>query len=51
MAFVHESCALLALLGLTLILHSVGTAALIDWAKAHLHGSSTSSDPCVPPCS
>jgi voltage-gated potassium channel len=39
MAFVHESCALLALLVLTLILHSAGTAALIDWAKAHLHGS------------
>ena len=37
MAFVHESCALLALLVLTLILHSVGTAALIDWAKVHLH--------------
>ena len=39
MAFVHESCTLLALTVLTLILHSVGTAALIDWAKAHLHGS------------
>ena len=40
MVFVHESCAVLALLGLTLILHSLGTAALIDWAKVHLHGSS-----------
>ena len=40
MTFIHELCALLALLVLTLILHSVGTAALIDWAKVHLHGSS-----------
>lgn len=40
MAAVHESGALLVLLALTLILHSVGTAALIDWAKAHLRGSS-----------
>jgi voltage-gated potassium channel len=45
MAFVPESCALLALIVLTLILHSVGTAALIDWAKAHLHGSSHSFGP------
>jgi voltage-gated potassium channel len=40
MAFVHESYALSALLVLTLILHSVGTAALIGWARGHLHGSS-----------
>jgi hypothetical protein len=40
MAFAHESYALSALLVLTLILHSVGTAALIGWARGHLQGTS-----------
>src|ERR1700741_3963327 len=40
MTSVHESAVLVALLLLTLILHAVGMAALIEWAKANLDRNS-----------
>ena len=36
MGFVHQACATIFLVTLTLVLQSAGMAALIEWARAHL---------------
>jgi hypothetical protein len=50
MVVVHQTSAVLVLVALTLILQSVGMAALIQWAKAHLSRGFTDLERCVPPC-